>query len=118
MDKKQLVSECKAVKKILQGMLTASNKRFSIKEKVNNFFDKLLDYLNDADTATPEEDKFNQHPRTIEKNLEFLKKRFSKEPNNPDFFSENDKKNGLQILEECFKKEFSKTIKKDESDSS
>lgn len=118
MDKKQLLDECKTVKKLLQATLSVTNKRFAIKEKTNNFFDKLIDFLGDVDAEEKEEDKFNQHPRTIDKNMEFLKRRFTKDPKNPEVFSEDEKKSGLELLESVFKGAVEEVFKDANSNSS
>lgn len=118
-NKKQLLDETKQVKKFLQPFLSASNVQFPLKEKTNNFFDKLMKFLDDNTEEDDVDDKFNNQPTTIKHNLEYLIKKFTKEPvelENRKELEEN--KEVKTVLNKLYENEIKDKLKKSEKETS
>jgi RecG-like helicase len=79
--KQQIIEEAKAVKSIMRPVMSATNTMFPIKEKFDNFFTKLLSFLQDENEEEGKENKslYNNIP-SADRNLEFLLTKFTKEP--------------------------------------
>lgn len=80
MNKKELTSDAKAVGKLIQGVLSATNMNLPLKEKSDNFFKNLISFLETDETQEDVDNKFNNQPQTIKKNLEFLMDKFTNSP--------------------------------------
>ena len=97
MNKKQLIKETKAFQKTMQGILSVpSGVPYPIKEKANEFFSKLLDYLED-EGKSEEDTKLHNDMPSIKRNLEFLMNKFT---NNP---TDNQKENIKESKKQLFK---------------
>ena len=99
MDKKSLSSETRAFEKIIKGVIKASNMNFPIQEQTDNFFKKLLDFLDDNNENNKDEDTLYNNIPTVDRNLEFLMTKFTKNP------TESQKDNVKHGLSEAFKKD-------------
>lgn len=82
-NKKQLVADTIDFKRMIQGFLSASNSTYALKEKSNNFLDKMIDYVDDGDgdSTDPNEETDGLH-NTIpvtNKNLKYLLSLFTKD---------------------------------------
>jgi hypothetical protein len=108
LSKKQLLDECKAVHKFILPYLSTLNSPITLKEKADNFFQNLMQYLGDAGEATEDMEKevkkdgLHNNTASTERNIEFLTKKFGKE-------SPSDIK---ESLEEIYKKEIKKKVTK------
>jgi len=97
MNKKELTSDAKAVGKLTTRLMSATNINVPLKEKTDNFFKNLINYLENDETEEDIENRFNNHPQTLKKNLQFLMKRFTNVPTKNQL--ENIKESMIPILE-------------------
>jgi len=96
LNKKQLIKETKAFQKTMQGILSVpSGVPYPIKEKANEFFSKLLDYLEDEGGSDGDTKLHNNMP-SIKRNLEFLMGKFTNKPT--DRQKENIKESKKQLF--------------------
>lgn len=80
MSKKELKNEATAIQKLMQRIFASTTVAYPLKEKTDNFFNNLVKELDDVSDEEEAENQFNNHPRTIKKNLEFLAKKFTLQP--------------------------------------
>ena len=103
---KNLISEAVAVRKLLKGILAATNAQLPIKEKVDTFFQKLINNLEGTDDIKAdhlgwENDGLHNTIPSTDRNLEFLATKFAGKP------TDRQKAN----LEEKIEKDIKKIIK-------
>jgi len=103
---KNLIAEAKAVRKLLKGVLAANNQQLPIKEKVDSFFQNLLNNLEGsedikADHIGWENDGLHNTIPSTSRNLQFLLTKFTNKA------TDSQKSN----LEEKLNKEIKKIIK-------
>lgn len=80
MSRKKLADDAKTIGKLTKKALSVLNMNVPIKEKTDNFFKELDNFLENEETEENIEDRFNNHPQTLKKNLEFLMKKFTNNP--------------------------------------
>jgi translation elongation factor EF-G len=115
MSKKQLANDAKTVGKLTKKAFSALNMNVPIKEKTDNFFKELENFLENGETEEAVEDKFNNHPQTLKKNLEFLMKRFT---NNPTKNQLENIKESAKVMLELLDKKLQEEIKKKKKETS
>jgi len=113
MSKKEMTSEAKAVQRLMKKIFTMSNVAYPLKEKTDNFFNKLVKELEETTDEEEKENEFNNHPRTIKKNLEFLARKFTDNPTNEELKTITKYvENVYSDLDLKFKKRLTESVKK------
>ena len=80
MSKKELANDAKTIGKLTKKAFSVLPINLPIKEKTDNFFKELENFLETGETEENVEDRFNNHPQTLKKNLEFLMRKFTNNP--------------------------------------